>query len=115
MTDRISWMDQTISTFSDVALNKISNDPAAFDLKQNYPNPFNSSTLIEFRLSRSDFIELKIFDSRGRTIQTLLNEFLSKGTHQRKFDSSGLVSGFYFYRIKISSGEQRVKKMTLTK
>lgn len=115
MMDRISWMDQTISTFSDVSFKDEPNFPTGFDLKQNYPNPFNSFTFIEFQLQKKDFVELNIINSRGVTVQTLLNEFRSDGIHQIKFASSDLVSGIYFYRLKISSGEQSVKKMIIIK
>ncbi len=115
MMNRILWMDQAISTFSDVSFKEETNIPTGFDLKQNHPNPFNSFTFIEFQLPKGDFIELAIINSLGATVQTLLNEFRPDGIHQIKFDSSNLVSGIYFYILKISSGGQSAKKMILIK
>jgi len=115
MTNRIYWMDQKISTFTDVSLKGSETLPADFDLKQNYPNPFNSYTLIEFYLPTSEFIELRIINERGETVKTIVKKFYTKGSHQIKFDSNNLVSGIYFYRLKNSSGEQMFKKMLLIK
>jgi len=115
MSNRMEWMDQTISAFADVSLKDGVNYPADFDLKQNYPNPFNSFTFIEFQLPKREFVELKIVNTHGEVVQNLLKEFCNQGFHQIKFDSIDLVSGIYFYRLKISSGEKLVKKMIIIK
>ena len=115
VTHRISWMDQTISTFSDVSLKDDVNLPVEFELKQNYPNPFNSYTMIEFQLLKREHVELKIINVKGTVVQTLLKEFRTQGTHKIKFSCSELVSGIYFYKLKIGNGKQLVKKMLLIK
>jgi 5'-nucleotidase / UDP-sugar diphosphatase len=70
-----------------------------FHLEQNYPNPFNPVTTIEFTLSRSDLVTLKIFNILGKEIVTLVNEDLSAGKHRYTFDASGLASGIYYFRL----------------
>jgi hypothetical protein len=73
--------------------------PSAYTLGQNYPNPFNPSTAIRFDLPLRSFVTLKIYDVVGREIATLLNGYKEAGTHELKFDASGLPSGVYLYRI----------------
>jgi len=71
-----------------------------FALQQNSPNPFNSSTLINYNLPKSVFVTLKVFDSQGREITTLVSEHQDEGYHSVRFDASNLPCGLYFYRIK---------------
>ena len=73
--------------------------PTQFSLLQNYPNPFNPTTTISFNLQTKSFTTLRIFDSLGNLVQTLVNEELSSGKYERTFDASGLSSGVYFVRM----------------
>jgi hypothetical protein len=77
-------------------------------------NPFNPSTLIDYQLPASAFVVLKVFDVRGREIQTLVNERQNAGNHSVRFNASKLPSGVYFY--KIEAGAYRdIKKLLLLK
>lgn len=88
--------------------------PSEFFLAQNYPNPFNPSTSFEFKIAKDGFVSLKIYDSRGREIKTLVNQNLSPGVYNYTFDGTGLNSGIYFYRL--SAGEHiETRKMLLLK
>lgn len=85
-----------------------------FSLSQNYPNPFNPSTNIEFSLNRSSEVKLAIYDVLGNEVQTLVNRRMSAGNHMATFNSSGLASGVYIYRL-ITPEITFTKKMTLVK
>ncbi|MBN2858114.1 MAG: T9SS type A sorting domain-containing protein [Candidatus Delongbacteria bacterium] len=61
-----------------------------------YPNPFNPYTIINFDLSLNSQVELMIFDSKGRMVETLYNGNLNKGNHSFNFDGSRLSSGIYY-------------------
>ncbi len=88
--------------------------PSAFRLKQNYPNPFNPSTLIEYDIPESSFVEIEVFDLIGRKVQSLVNERKTPGFYSVEFDASNLASGTYFYRL--TSGDfVQFKKMLLIK
>ncbi len=91
-----------------------SNEIDEFSLNQNYPNPFNPSTTIAFTLPDDDFATLTIYDTQGRAVSKLVNRRLEKGAHQFRFDASGLPSGIYFYRLKIS-GYTETRRMMLLK
>ena len=86
--------------------------PAAFKLEQNYPNPFNPSTTIQYSLSGSQFITLKVYDVLGNEISTLIDEHKQAGSYEISFNASSLPSGIYFYRLEIGSYRE-TKKMIL--
>jgi photosystem II stability/assembly factor-like uncharacterized protein len=88
--------------------------PATFSLNQNYPNPFNPSTMISFALPKSGMVTLKIYNSLGKEVETLVNENMAAGNHEITFNASGLTSGIYFYRIN-ANGFTDTKKMMLVK
>jgi hypothetical protein len=112
-------------TYGDTLLTGIENVsaevPGSYSLGQNYPNPFNPSTVVRFNISGftigafgNDKVVLKVYDVMGREVQTLVNERLSAGTYEVKFDGSMLNSGVYFYRM--TTGEfSETKKMLLIK
>ena len=87
------------STIS-VGLNLSSSEiPSHFNLFQNYPNPFNPVTNLEFGIAKLGFVSLKVFDVLGKEVVTLVNEKLSPGVYESKFDGSSLSSGIYFYKL----------------
>ena len=85
-----------------------------FVLEQNYPNPFNPSTTISFSIQTDQFVTLKVFNAIGEEMATLINENLTRGTHNINFNADGLSSGFYIYRLE-SGNQVQVRKMMLLK
>ena len=88
--------------------------PVQFELAQNYPNPFNPSTTIKFSIPQSSNVTLKIFNTLGQEVKTLLNQNMESGVHTINFDASELNSGIYFYRLDAGQFSE-VRKMTLIK
>jgi len=86
--------------------------PLKLDLAQNYPNPFNPTTNIRFRIAKSGFVSLKIYDSNGKEVVTLVGKNLSAGSYNYSWDARGLASGVYFYRLN-TEGNNAVRKMLL--
>ncbi len=86
----------------------------SFELFDNYPNPFNPSTNISFYIADAGNYTLKVYDTLGEKVATLLSEQLHPGKYSVTFDASLLSSSIYFYEL---SGMNRklVKKMLLTK
>ena len=85
-----------------------------FNLAQNYPNPFNPSTKINFSLPQQSTVQLKVFNTLGQEVATLVNGSLSAGIHSVDFDGRNCASGLYFYRI-TAGNFTSVKKMMLLK
>ncbi|WP_337873397.1 T9SS type A sorting domain-containing protein [Ignavibacterium sp.] len=88
--------------------------PDKFELRQNYPNPFNPSTSISFSIPNEELVSLKVYNSLGEEVAELINETKQAGNYEMNFNSVGLASGIYFYRIQAGSFIQ-TKKMTLLK
>ena len=85
-----------------------------FALNQNYPNPFNPSTIISFQIPAISNVKLKIYDVLGREVTTLVNKEMKAGSYKVDFNSSGLASGIYFYKITAGNFSE-IKKMVLLK
>ncbi len=88
--------------------------PTDYTLYQNYPNPFNPSTTIRFSIPEESFVTLKVFNSLGEEITTLINENIIAGNYEVEFDAADLPSGIYFYRLQTGSFVE-TKKMVLMK
>jgi hypothetical protein len=59
-------------------------------------------------------VELKVFNSLGQEVATLVNKELNAGYHRIEFNAGSLSSGVYFYRLKTQNFEQ-TKKLLLLK
>lgn len=68
-------------------------------LQQNFPNPFNPTTSIQYSVSSSQFVSLKIYDVLGNEIETLVNEEKTVGSYKVDWNASELPSGVYLYRV----------------
>ncbi len=93
---------------------KFDNTPSFYSLSQNYPNPFNPTTKIEYSIPKSSFVSLKVYDILGREVETLVNDEKAAGNYEVQFNSNGLSSSIYFYKIQVGSFSS-VKKMILMK
>ena len=85
-----------------------------FALHQNYPNPFNPSTKITYSVPKSSQVTLKIFNTLGEEIETLVNEEKPVGTYEVNWNAANLPSGVYFYRLQ-AGGFVQTRKMILLK
>ncbi len=84
-------------------------------LEQNYPNPFNPSTVIGFRLEVFGTVDLRVFDTLGREVKSIIsNERMESGEYTVRFDGAGLPTGTYVYRLTVN-GVTQTKKMTLVR
>jgi hypothetical protein len=83
-------------------------------LAQNYPNPFNPSTEIQYDLAVASLVSLKLYNSIGAEVATLVSEFQDAGTHLVRWGGQGFVSGIYFYVLK-SGGMTSTRRMILLK
>ncbi len=85
-----------------------------FELSQNYPNPFNPSTKIKYSIPQSADVTLKIFNTLGEEIETLVSEEKPVGTYELNWNAANLPSGVYFYRLQAGDFVQ-TRKMILLK
>jgi len=85
-----------------------------YQLYQNYPNPFNPSTEIYFTLAKSGNVSLKVFNSLGSVVATLIDGYMESGKHSIKYITKDSSSGIYFYKLKADNFTS-TRKMLLIK
>ena len=80
--------------------------PTNITLYQNYPNPFNPTTNIQYDLPNTSQVDLKIYNSIGQEVKTLVNQTQAPGHKSIVWDGKDnfgrtVGSGLYFYSLKI--------------
>lgn len=118
------WMDNSSGLYqiwtskidiNTLGINQISTAiPDKFKLEQNYPNPFNPVTNIKFSIKEAGDISMKVYNTQGKLIETLVNKVLPAGEYEYSFDAAGLNSGVYFVTVQAGSFTD-TKKMVLLK
>ncbi len=85
--------------------------PNKLRLYPNYPNPFNPSTTIEFSLPANQFVSLKIYNSVGQLVTTLLDQAMNPGRHQVQWNAADQASGVYMYCLR--TGNNKISRKLL--
>jgi len=73
--------------------------PRDISLNQNFPNPFNPSTRISYELPKSANVSLKVFNTLGQVVATIVDERKEAGYHQATWNPANVPGGIYFYRL----------------
>jgi hypothetical protein len=89
-------------------------------IANNYSNPFNPATVINFVLPQASTVTMKVYNSLGQMVSTLLDHTeLQAGEQNVSFVANNLTSGEYFYHIVSTDvmGQHfsSIKKMILIK
>ncbi|MEO0019723.1 MAG: T9SS type A sorting domain-containing protein [candidate division WOR-3 bacterium] len=79
--------------------------PVVFNLAQNLPNPFANRTVIQYSLPKETEVCLKVYNSTGRVVTTLVQGKQQAGIYNvvwnvRNVPKEQLPAGTYFYRLK---------------
>jgi hypothetical protein len=82
----------------------VGDSPVLTELHANHPNPFNPETTIEYSLALAGPVRIRVFDTAGHLVRTLVDGVEAKGTHRVMFDGRDnrgqqLASGVYLYRL----------------
>ena len=78
-----------------------------FGLGQNFRNPFSRATAISYAVPEKGPTSLKVYDSSGRMVRTLVDEEKPPGSYSVTWDGKDMSdqqmpSGVYFYRLQAS-------------
>ena len=85
----------------------------SYELYQNYPNPFNPTTTIRYAIPDDGIVTIKIFDVLGQQVATLKNEFQKANRYEVQFNSKGLASGVYIYKLQVNDYSESKKMIVL--
>ena len=103
------WIPETLDDITSVNTHqKPDRIPEKLSLEQNYPNPFNPETIISYSLPKRIHVRLRIFNTLGQEVRTLVDIVQSAGIKQVRWDGrdqagNRLASGVYLYQIQTAS------------
>jgi hypothetical protein len=117
-----NWQKTSNSTYnytpgrenSITVANEKNNEKLSFNLYDCYPNPFNPVTNIKFSIPIEAKVILSVYNMLGEKVCDLLNQNLSAGTYNYKFNATNLSSGMYIYKLTVGRNVVS-KKMLLIK
>ena len=114
----------TVSFYLPINVEIVSNDdkeitPKQYHLYQNYPNPFNPTTSIQYELPESAFINIYVYDLKGKLVNTLVSKEQTSGYKSITWNGTDVFgrnvgAGMYFYSIQTPEF-RKVRKMILLK
>ena len=87
----------------------------SFDLIKNYPNPFNGSTVISWSMREPGNAQIRVYNSKGEFVKSLVSKNLGRGSQSVTFDASGINSGVYYYELQIDGKRTAFNKMLYLK
>ena len=93
-------------------------NPEQFKLFQNFPNPFNPTTTIRYFLTKSTRVMLKIYNTLGQEMRTLVDEKQTAGQYSviwDGLDQFGMMasSGIYIYNIEAGEHTESRKMLLI--
>lgn len=89
-------------------------DEGILSLGNNFPNPFRINSSIPLSIPNPMHVELKVYNSLGAPVRTLLDEEMKTGYYEIPFNGADLAAGVYFYRMITEEGA-KTGKMVLVK
>jgi hypothetical protein len=93
--------------------------PEVFALHQNYPNPFNPITTLRYDLPENSYVNVTIYNMRGRQVKSLINQTQDAGYKSIIWNATNnygepVSAGVYLYQVHAGEFVQ-TRKMVLLK
>ncbi|MCD8479590.1 MAG: T9SS type A sorting domain-containing protein [Candidatus Cloacimonetes bacterium] len=92
-----------------------SNTPVPAMLGNSYPNPFKPNTNISYSVAKSAHVTLKIYDVKGRLVETLVDAQQAANSYAKVWNADNAAPGVYFYRLTVNGQAVDTKRMVLLK
>ncbi|MBL7929784.1 MAG: T9SS type A sorting domain-containing protein [Bacteroidia bacterium] len=85
----------------------------------NYPNPAKTNTVFIYTLKNSGQIKINVFNSLGKKVHEVANEFKSPGTHSFEWDLKNIAGerlrdGMYFYNVELNGKVLQTNKLIIS-
>ncbi|MFC2131179.1 T9SS type A sorting domain-containing protein [Bacteroidota bacterium] len=77
------------------------------------PNPFFESTNVEFYHTYPSFVKIDIYNTLGKKITNLLDQYMDQGINTVVFDASEFPAGVYFCTLRAGSYTETVKMVVV--
>ena len=108
-----------ISAFESSSMKIKNSDERIFNDICNYPNPFNLNTIIEYSLSKDEFVTINVYDMLGNFVCNLIHKSQNSGLQSLQWDATNSIgkpvsAGVYIYNIE-AGNIRETKKMILLK
>ena len=103
-------------SFSNEVLVRVKDLQKTMLLLSSYPNPFKSTTTLNYNIPVSGVVTLKVFNTVGEEVATLVNGYQQQGSYSIIFDAEKykLSSGIYYSKL-VTGDENVSNKMILVK
>jgi hypothetical protein len=87
--------------------------PDRFSLYPNYPNPFNPSTQIRYDVPSRAHVVIRIYDTLGREVATLVDEEKPTGRYSATWSAGARSSGVYWFSMTAGRFHRTERKLLL--
>ena len=89
-----------------------------YALYPNHPNPFNPETSVEYQLAQDGNLSIRIYNTLGQEVRTLINDYQQAGVHFLRWDGRDnmgreLASGIYLLRMQAGTFVKTNRMMLL--
>lgn len=79
-------------------------------LLPNYPHPFTGTTTVHYTTPQPGVVRLDVYDVLGRRVETVADQFFSRGAHRVRWDGGGLSRVVYLVRMVVDGQHVGVQK-----
>lgn len=107
-----SWNRSEYSNEAAVILTSVEGPevlPLQFRLYQNHPNPFNPITHIRYDVPKETDITIRIYDTVGREVATLVDERKTAGSYSVTWEPRLVATGVYWCQMVAGDFAQKIK------
>ncbi len=94
-------------------VNDSGSSSVGFQQFRNYPNPFQISTSVRFVLPEAGNVTLKVFNSFGKCVATLLNEQMNSGSHMVNWNTAEFPAGMYLCKLQMDNKISTIKMILI--
>ncbi|MEQ9263922.1 MAG: T9SS type A sorting domain-containing protein [Balneolaceae bacterium] len=104
--------------FSNVELTSSEEDidftiPNKTEIIGSYPNPFNPSTNILFNVEKAQNVEITVYTTLGRKVETIFSGNKPAGQHSTTWNATSSATGVYFIRMTSATKMSTIKVLLI--
>lgn len=82
------------------------------EVMQSAPEAYEEGALISYSFPREMFVEIKVYDAKGKQVATAVSETMDRGSYSKDLGQLNLKEGVYYYKLVLGESVT-VKKFKL--